>query len=456
MQDGSVPWPFEQWEESVSLERFLAQLETDPTLQEATGIGAPPARASVAGTSSAWSNASMSNASSVTAKDTSSERGYHRGRVPSTMSRKGRRAKSPKEISPRQGTWCHTEQPASTDMASVHQLRMTPSTNRQPEDNPTSPPKQRVALAEQTDAATVVYHNGLTVADETSQREAVAAQRQDEATVSSQATPSPTPPPPPPPSSGQLSLVPAVDSGEVQRGAMLLELKRSATGWGSQAHDELVPAAVLRESAGAGIVTPTDRELKQAAAGLRNIPAAAPKAKKAPPPSPRMRGGGQSGQVAASSPTPPPPPPPSSGQLSRVPQAVSARVDSGEVQRGAMLLELKRSATGWGSQAHDELVPAAVLRESAGAGIVTPNDRELKQAAAGLRNTPAAAPKAKKAPPPSPRRRRAAPPLSSLPGPSMADASSGKPGPRAGLVRAGSASPPPFPDGRVARVVKQA
>jgi hypothetical protein len=126
------------------------------------------------------------------------------------------------------------------------------------------------------------------------------------------------------------------------------------------------------------------------------------------------------------------------------------------VQRGAMLLELKRSATGWGSQAHDELVPAAVLRESAGAGIVTPNDRELKQAAAGLRNTPAAAPKAKKAPPPSPRRRRAAPPLSSLPGPSMADASSGKPGPRAGLVRAGSASPPPFPDGRVARVVKQA
>ena len=157
--------------------------------------------------------------------------------------------------------------------------------------------------------------------------------------------------------------------------------------------------------------------------------------------------GGTSSQKAAAV-APPPPPPPPTASLSEQ----EARVDSGEVQRGALLFELKRNASGWGSQSHNELIPAAVLRESAvGTDVVTPTDRELRQAASVLRSTPSPAPKPKKAPPPSPRmrgqqdqspsRRRSAPPLSALRGPPRDGGGAASPAQRA--------PPPPFPDGRV-------
>eukprot|EP01043_Picozoa_sp_COSAG02_P057120 COSAG02_NODE_6883_length_3309_cov_2.911838_1_plen_838_part_00 len=503
MDDGLFPWPFEPWEESVSLERFLEQVEVDPMVQQATGIGAPPSAVRVAASCSPSRNTAMSPNTAM-----SSERVYHRRRVPSPTRRNaGRRPRSLNETARKEGRWCHADQPTNTKV-------LPRSTSRMPEDNPMSPPRQHIVELPISPGDTTVQTEAYTRESATPHTLHRAADEEQLRGISrvpynTMEAPPPALAPAPPPlpqlpsassaSARSLSLMPAasseqqprVDSGEVQRGALLLELKRSATGWGSQTHDELVPAALLRETAGGtDIVTPTDRELKQAAAVLRSTPAPAPKSKKAPPPSPRMRSSNASGSnhntmaapppAPAPAPPPPPPPPPppqlpsassaSARSLSLMPAASSEqqpRVDSGEVQRGALLLELKRSATGWGSQTHDELVPAALLRETAGGtDIVTPTDRELKQAAAVLRSTPAPAPKSKKAPPPSPRmrssnasaasgpdqspaRKRSAPPVNSLPGPSTARARGGtasRAQPSAG------ASPPPFPDGRMPQV----
>ena len=267
-------------------------------LQQATGIGAPPPVVRVGASSSPLRNTSMSPHTA-----TSSERGYYRRRVPSPTRRNaGRRPRSLNETARKEGRWCHADQPSNT--------RVLPSsTSRMPEDNPTSPPRQHMAeqpmLVGETMQAEA--YNRESATQHALHRAADGEQLQNTSRMPYNTMAAPPPPPPPPPqqppassaSARSLSLMPAasseqqprVDSGEVQRGALLLELKRSASGWGSQMHDELVPAAVLRESAGGtDIVTPTDRELKQAAAVLRSTPAPAPKSKKAPPPSPRMRG----------------------------------------------------------------------------------------------------------------------------------------------------------------------
>ena len=305
--DDRFSWPFEPWEVSVSLERFLEQIEIDPMLQQATGIGPPPPVSTFA--------AHTSYASISANAETIGERTSHRRRISSPTRRNGRR--SPRllmETSRKEGTWCHAEHPVNTKV-------MSRSVSRLPEDNPISPPRRYFdednrRLDFETPAEAEPYtepvsqHVQLRAAE---QRETAARSHHYAVTAAA-------PPPPPPPApvtslssaSQSLSLIPAaslseqekrVDSGEVQRGALLFELKRNASGWGSQPHNELIPAAVLRESAvGTDVVTPTDRELRQAASVLRSTPSPAPKPKKAPPPSPRMRGsdgvGGGGGSTA--------------------------------------------------------------------------------------------------------------------------------------------------------------